>query len=451
MFDTFRAKEIICMAFVILTLAAPLTSCSRSSGSGAAATPQDNGAFLIASDPNATGYTRFSMNSGGHALLVWRHWESGPESLRGVYYDPDAGWSGQTVINPSSSMANEIAIDENNDCFAVWEDGHAVGTNRYDSASSWGSVSSIPTGSTGYVSQPFVAAGPQGTAFAIWMEYQYSSMADTLWVSSYETGTGWTAAQPIQDIPNIGFGSYTIAVDGSGNALAVWSQYVLYSGVYTLQSRRYETGVGWGPVETLMSDDEPYPPRVAFDSAGNALVVWGDIYNSSRRIVSRSYSVSSGWGPLDTIIEVPVDTDIIYEVNLAMNPGGNAVLVWMRPTNAVGFDIWADRYVAGSGWTKSPVRISDGITDSQYPAVAIDPAGNAVVVWRGDYAARMNIGAARYSADMGWSEPKIISTDRDNVWADNASVAIDAKGNALAVWQETEQNGLSFWGNRFDK
>jgi len=433
------------MAFVFFTLAAPLTGCDRSSG-----TLHDTGAFLIASDPDATGYTRFSVNSGGHALLAWRHSESGPESLRGVYYDPDAGWSDQAVINPGSSIANQIAIGENNDCFAVWEDYPGLGTNRYDAQTGWGAATDIPRSGSGSASGPIVVAGPQGIAFALWSEY--TNTTQSLWVSSYETGTGWTSAEPVQELTNSGFGGYTIAVDGSGNALAVWVQYVQYSGVYTMLARRYEAGVGWGTVETLISDDDPYPPQVAFDAAGNALVVWGDIYGSSRRIVSRRYDAGSGWEPIETLFEVPVDTDIIYEVHLAANPGGNAVLVWMRPGNS-GFDIWADRYVAGSSWTKSPVRISDGITDSQFPTIAIDPAGNAVAIWRGDYAKKMNIGAARYSTEKGWSAPKIISTDRDNVTADYPGVGMDAQGNALAVWQEydTQDHILSFWGNRFDK
>jgi hypothetical protein len=453
MFDIVKSKASIFTAFVLLALAGLLIGCNRSSGTVMPSAKQsDNGAFLITLDPDATGYTRFSMNSGGHALLAWRHGGNGVESLRGINYDPSVGWSDQAVINPGSSSANQIAIDENNDCFAVWEADQSVGTNRYDTTSGWGSSSSIPTVGSGYVSQPVLAAGPQGTAFALWMESEYTSTTMSLWVSSFETGTGWTAAQPIQDIPNIGFGSYTIAVDGSGNALAVWTQYVVYSGIYTLMARRYEAGVGWGPVETLMPDDDAYPPQVAFDAAGNALVVWGDISGSSRRIVSRRYNMSVGWEAIETLIEVPADTDSIDELHLAMNPGGNAVLVWMRAGNS-GFDIWADLFSPGDGWTKSPVRISDGTTDSQFPAVAVNSTGNAVVVWRGDHGTKMNIGATRYSPDAGWSAPKVISTDRNKVYADNPGVGMDAQGNALAVWQEYDPQNpiLSFWGNRFDK
>ena len=434
------------MAFVLFTLAAPLTGCDRSSG-----TQHDNGAFLIASDPDATGYTRFSMNSGGNALLVWRHWESGPESLRGVYYDADAGWSDQAVINPGSTIANQIAIGENNDCFAVWEDSAGIGTNRYDAQTGWGAATDIPRSGSGNAYNPTVAAGPQGTAFALWSEY--TSTTQSLWVSSYETGTGWSSSEPVQTLTNSGFGSYTIAVDGSGNALAVWTQYVQYSGIYTVLARRYQVGVGWGQIETIIAEDDTYPLNVAFDAAGNALVVWGDIYNSSRRILSRRYSAGSGWEPIETLLEVPVDTDYITEVHLAMNPAGDAVLVWMRPGSFGGYDIWADWYRAGSGWEKSPTRISDGTTDSQSPAAAIDPAGNAVVIWRGIYATKLNVGAARYSAGKGWSAPKIISTDRDNVYTDFPGVGMDAQGSVLAVWQEydTQNNILSFWGNRFDK
>jgi len=42
---------------------------------------------------------------------------------------------------------------------------------------------------------------------------------------------------------------------------------------------------------------------------------------------------------------------------------------------------WANRYVAGSGWGTAQV-IKANAGRSTPPAIAFDPAGNAVAVWR---------------------------------------------------------------------
>lgn len=453
--DSLSMKSHLIAIAITIMLGALLISCGRSSRvvvvTDAGGTQSDNGAFVIAAGDRALGYLEFSMNAKGDALLAWRNYDG---TVHAVYYRPDQlfwPWSGHVQVSTNSSIAHKAAVAENGDCFLVWEDGaKVVGQNRYDAQAGWGTATGIPQSGTGGVSSPTVAAGPQGTAFALWKEY--TSMTQSLLASRYEAATGWTAAEPVQELTGSGFGSYTVAVDASGNALAVWEQYVNYSGIYTVLARRYQAGVGWGQVEILMAGDDPYPFNVAFDAAGNALVVWGDIYYNGdgyRRIVSRRYDVNSGWEPVETLIELPVDTSFIYEVHMAMNPDGDAVLVWMQD-DVSGFKIWADRYRAGSGWTKAPVRISD-VGDTQDPQVAIDPAGNAVVVWRTVFDS-WDIWSARYSPATGWDAARMISSARDNInmYADRPFVGMDAQGNAFAVWEEhdSENDIVSFWGNR---
>ena len=85
---------------------------------------------------------------------------------------------------------------------------------------------------------------------------------------------------------------------------------------------------------------------------------------------------------------------------------------------------------------------------SSRPQVAIDTNGNALAVWRQSDGTRYNIWANRYTAGTGWGTAALIETDN----AGNAfdpQVAIDTNGNALAVWQQYDGTRYNIWANRY--
>jgi hypothetical protein len=107
---------------------------------------------------------------------------------------------------------------------------------------------------------------------------------------------------------------------------------------------------------------------------------------------------------------------------------------------------------AGSGsWHGAAALDSDTTNNQLYPAVAVDPSGNAVVV----YMLADEIWATYYNATTAqWSPPGAID-GRGNGW-DGPSVAVDKNGNYLAVWnldpsssnrgtwQSTSSNGTTW-------
>ena len=59
--------------------------------------------------------------------------------------------------------------------------------------------------------------------------------------------------------------------------------------------------------------------------------------------------------------------------------------------------------------------------------------------------------ATDHETDMrgvGWGLPELIETD-DADDADNPQVAIDANGNALAVWYQDDGMRTNIWSNRY--
>ena len=82
------------------------------------------------------------------------------------------------------------------------------------------------------------------------------------------------------------------------------------------------------------------------------------------------------------------------------------------------------------------------------PQVAIDTNGNALSVWRQSDGTRYNIWANRYTAGTGWGTAALIETDNAGD-ASSPQVAIDTNGNALAVWQQYDGTRYNIWANRY--
>jgi hypothetical protein len=86
----------------------------------------------------------------------------------------------------------------------------------------WGSALLIETDNVGDAQRPKIAVDGTGNAIAVW--YQSDGTRDNIWANRFDAGSGaWGTAQVIEtEDGNAQFPH--IAVDGSGNALAVWQQ-----------------------------------------------------------------------------------------------------------------------------------------------------------------------------------------------------------------------------------
>lgn len=93
------------------------------------------------------------------------------------------------------------------------------------------------------------------------------------------------------------------------------------------------------------------------------------------------------------------------------------------------------RCVQGRRWS-APERIGGNTLNAQHAQVEIDPDGNAVVVWREDDGASFNVGANRFTPTEGWSGPERISVDDGAEDFEEPDLAVDANGNAIAVWRQ---------------
>ena len=99
----------------------------------------------------------------------------------------------------------------------------SVASLENDVDSGWGTATLIETDDSGHAQYPQVAADGSGNATVVW--YQSDGTSWNIYSNRYVVGTGWGIATLIET-DNTGNAQYPqVAVDGSGNAIAVWYQY----------------------------------------------------------------------------------------------------------------------------------------------------------------------------------------------------------------------------------
>lgn len=137
------------------------------------------------------------------------------------------------------------------------------------------------------------------------------------------------------------------------------------------------------------------------------------------------------------------DALIANDPDVAVDADGKGLVVWSESDGT--------RYNIRAKWLgegESATRVSNGTGDASFPRVAFDASGNAVVVWAQDDAGRNNIWATRYVVGSGWGTPVQIETN-DAGDAGYPQVAVDAAGNAFAVWHQSDGVSFHIWTNRY--
>ena len=248
------------------------------------------------------------------------------------------------------------------------------------------------------------------------------------------------------DINNTGDGREPqIAFDDVGNAIAVWRQ---FDGTrYNIWANRFTSTTGWGNTEKIEDDEgNASSPQISMDTAGNAIAVWSQVDGTIRNILANRFSLIGGWEGAEKI------EDDIGQANespkVSMDSAGNAIAVWSQSDGTGRHSIWANRFSLISGWESAEKIEKDDTGSARYPQVSMDSAGNAIAVWEQSDGVRHNIWANRFSFRAGgWSSADTI--EKNSGFAYSPQVSMDSKGNAIAVWSQSDGTIRNIWANRF--
>jgi len=299
------------------------------------------------------------------------------------------------------------------------------------SAQGW---SGVLTDLSGYAAtsmhEPEVAVDGAGNAIAVWSRFEPPAVQ----AARYTAGSAaWSG--PVNLAPGVlSADDARVAMDASGNALVVW---VEGGGVGNIRASRYLIATGvWTPPVTISDPAMGYvydaTPHLAADPAGNALVVWRlTIPRSgfSEYVVQgvRFTAASATWSsPVALGAITRFDTVRADDLAVAADRFGNGVAVWKQVTG-----LQAARYLAGSGWGPEVDLTAPGQSGFR-PRVGVDQSGNATVIWADQLG---SVRTVRYiAASDGWSSPFDLTAAGAS---GNLQLVVDGAGNVTAIWAES--------------
>lgn len=340
-------------------------------------------------------------------------------SLEAIWSPPD------TISSPASDEA-QIGIDAAGNAIAIWREYDGTYTNIHSSilpkGGSWSSpvIISSAIGSN-LQSYPQIAVDQTGNAVAVWEELNGSN--STVKAATLPFGGTWSSPIAIS-LPSTNSGQVPqIAINSSGYAVAVWQR---HNGSYNItQASTFQFGGNWStPVDVSSTLIDTYVPQIAVDNSGNAVAVWLNVTDQSIQSACLPYGGSWSY-PINLSA-----TGGSGEPQVAMNPSGYAVATWER-FNGSYFAIQASTLQFGDSWS-TPFDISTSGSDAFQSEVAIDLNGNIVVAWDQVSGNDILIQAAYLPFEGSWSIPATLSPT--GAFSFDPAVAFDASGNAFAVW-----------------
>jgi hypothetical protein len=368
----------------------------------------------------------------GTAYAAWQEQASAPgtpfaESVRAATHAPfpAGGWSAPVEVSRPGLIGDvQLAVSPSGRALAAWrfggQDSTVEAAYRADGWSAWGD----PTGGTAKDGFLDIAVDDVGHAVAVWTD----PLARTL-SASYRSmfSTAWTSPVELDPAQSV-FGA-TAVFDGAGNATAVWSAYDAAAGVWVVRSARRPaaTGTWTGPVRVAALRGHPARASVRSDGRGNVLAVW-DRVDGDRQVIEYAGRAvdSEQWS---APVEISAPLRMVSPPRLAVSPAGDAVAVWWaRPDGNTPVVQAAARLAGSSSWS-GPVDVSTPGGTELHPDVAIDHRGNAVAVWQRYDGTRSVIQASLRPAAYGrWLAPSDLGQGT------SPTIALDRSGNGVAAW-----------------
>jgi hypothetical protein len=351
----------------------------------------------------------------------------------------DVTWQPLGALSSGTGPVDQpqVAVDARGDAVYIWEisegtlcSGGPCERIQTRSRSAAGVLSPVQTISTQgqQESLPHVAVDANGDAWFVWQHFDgtieriqtRSRSAAGIW-----SGT-WTVSAPGRsaEFPQV-------AVDPNGSAVFTWE---CFDGTHwRIQARTVSIAGTRGSTQTLSTaGQDALDPQVAVDGNGNAVFAWQRFDGSKQRIQARVRSAAGSLAATHTLSAAGQDAT---EVHVAVDPSGDAVFAWERSDGTA--DRIQTRARSAAGTLSSTQTLSDPGKNAYEPRVAVDLAGNAVILWQRFDGILNRVQVRARSADGTRSSTQTFGDTGTSIRL-GAQIAVDPDGNAVAVWDHRD-------------
>lgn len=226
-----------------------------------------------------------------------------------------------------------------------------------------------------------------------------------------------------------------LAVDPAGGAMAVWVESAGGNVVVAAANRR--PGGSWPAAPTRVSGagEEAVAPHVGVDAVGNATAVWirRGSAGSPARVRTSLRPVGGVW---------PISPDSLGAADAAADSprvavgAGGVTAVWLQTDGDGNTRVWAGRRLGASVWLVDATPLSPAGRPAIDPQVALDASGNATAIWRQREGSEWLVQGAQRRVGEAW-DVSGTTLSVEGASADSATLAVTPGGTAWVAWVRT--------------
>ena len=305
----------------------------------------------------------------------------------------------------------------------------------------WLEQGEIQTINENTVAKASVAMSSGGQVTVAWSEKDPSSEGFNLDIYvKHFNGESWKSLGDALDIEAERFASNpSVALGVIPNPVVAWSEEhgegpSLDTNVYV---KRW-TGESWEQLGEALDVDvskRATEPKIAVDKQQNPVVAWRE--NSTQLFVKRWNG--NVWEQIGDAVSTWTSW---LDFTLALDNEGNPLLAFGEPIGPNNDDVYVKRW-NGSNWEKLGKALDNKVEQfAGNPSLAIDSAGNPVVVWQENTGLEKElwtIFVKRWN-ESAWEEGRALN---NNIMqsAEKPTIAIDSTGSPVVTWQEQLAGG----------
>ncbi len=345
-----------------------------------------------------------AIDAHGKAVAVWVH-----GSVIQATVGPTRRhlWSTPVTISAADMTAEspQVAVDANGDAVAVWAGRKGASGNPVVEAAVRPAKKGVwraPVVLATAAESPRIAVNARGDMIVVWETYtgpETPSLIQT--VTGSATRGKWRIPVTVGHGGRFGGARPLVGINARGNAVLVWEQRHDNAGTDIQASSRPAARRSWlAPVDIGSVVGQAADAQLAVNAGGRAVVVW--------------------------------DSSTATEVSVEAAAGSVARRAWAAPANLERFSRHESVPTCGVLGRVCPLLKARPLPAPR-PEIAIDARGDAVAMWEqaksfGDGIVRI---AYRPAGSSAWQTPVSIAAKS----ASTPEVAMDARGEAIAVWQ----------------
>ncbi len=398
----------------------------------------------------AVSYNHVASNDAGAAVIAFVNGIPAT-NLHVQDYSPSRGWFNDVIIdtNTNSTLAEvKIAMNDSGSrvmcLFRQDTTDYRLYANERLGGTWYGAVT-IDAGQGQDVSEFDLDTTSAGNAFCA---FKRSDGAENrAWANTYTVGSGWYGSVTVDANSNSPAANVRVVANDSSQAFCLFTQ---NDGSYRRAwASRYAPGIGWyTPVSISVNfSSNPGQLEADMDNAGQAIAVFTQSDGANTRLYAAHYAPGTGW-QTPVILDQNNGYSIMFPT-VAMNDAGQAVCVFYEISGPT-FEIFAKRYVPGSGWQAAELLNPNLMVLSPMSlALDINDNGTILCLAQTGMPPEMDLTSFIYHANSGWQTPQTVSPERASV-IPFYSLALNNAGEAFTSYFHITVFGMvSLYVNQF--